>query len=169
MAEFEDLEFTEVEVAATAAAQMPGQSATDPQAIGEVMGRTFGKLGAFLQEHSLTPVGPPRAIYTDYGEDGVKFIVVFPIAEPPATAPTEGDEGYVGALAGTKAMRFTHRGPYPNLMATYGRITEFLKTRGLIQSEADWAKYMPMWEEYVNDPDNTPEAELLTYIYLPVV
>jgi len=37
-----------------------------------------------------------------------------------------------------------------------------------MQSEADWARYTPMWEEYRNDPETTPEAELLTYIYLPV-
>jgi AraC family transcriptional regulator len=37
-----------------------------------------------------------------------------------------------------------------------------------MKSEADWARYMPMWEEYLNDPDSTPAAELVTYIYLPV-
>ena len=36
-----------------------------------------------------------------------------------------------------------------------------------MRSEADWAKYMPMWEEYMNDPERTPAAELLTHIYLP--
>ena len=42
------------------------------------------------------------------------------------------------------------------------------KAKGPLQCEADWARYMPMWEEYLNDPQTTPEAELLTYIYLPV-
>ncbi len=168
MATFEDLEFTEVEVAETVAAQMASESATAPEAIGEAMGKTFAKLGAFIQEQGLTPAGPPRAIYTDYSAEGVKFTVVLPIAEAPATAPTEGEGGFVGTLAGTKTMRFTHHGPYPDLMATYGRITEFLKAEGLIQTEADWVRYMPMWEEYVNDPESTPETELLTYIYLPV-
>ena len=54
-----------------------------------------------------------------------------------------------------------------SLAATYGQITEFLKAKGLMQSEADWARYMPMWEEYLNDPQTTPGAELMTYIYLP--
>jgi hypothetical protein len=27
---------------------------------------------------------------------------------------------------------------------------------------------MPMWEEYPNDPHTTPEADLLTYIFLPM-
>jgi len=53
-------------------------------------------------------------------------------------------------------------------MLTYGRITEFCKSKGLMQTEADWARYMPMWEEYLNDPQTTPADQLVTYIYLPV-
>ncbi len=169
MATYEDLEFTEVEVAETVAAQMATESATAPEAIGAAMGKTFAKLEAFMQDQGLCPAGPPRTIYTGYSAEGIQFTVALPIAEAPATAPTEGEDGYVGTLGGTKTMRFVHRGPYPNLMATYGRITEYLTAKGLLQSEADWVKYMPMWEEYVNDPEDTPEAELLTYIYLPVV
>jgi effector-binding domain-containing protein len=53
-------------------------------------------------------------------------------------------------------------------MQTYGRISAFMKEKGCMQSEADWARYMPMWEEYLNDPATTPPTELMTYIYLPV-
>jgi len=167
MSTFDALEFTEVEVPPVLAAQMPGECRPDPAAIAEAMGDAFGKLMGFVGQHALAPAGPPRAIYTAYGPDGVKFIVALPIAAPPAK-PIKDSLGFVKPLAGGKAMRFTHRGPYANLMVTYGQITEFLKTKGLIQSEADWARYMPMWEEYLNDPHTTPEAQLMTYIYLPV-
>jgi hypothetical protein len=46
-------------------------------------------------------------------------------------------------------------------------ITEFLKAKGLIKTDAEWSKYMPMWEEYLNDPQTTPPEKLLTHIYLP--
>jgi effector-binding domain-containing protein len=167
VSDFDALEFTEVEVAPTLAAQMPGQSAADPPAIAAAMGQTFGKLMAFIGQHGLVPAGPPRTIYTAYGPEEIKFTVALPIAAPPATG-VESGPGSVGSLPGGKALRFTHRGPYANLMATYGGITELLKAKGLMQSEADWAKYMPMWEEYLNDPRTTPEAELMTFIYLPV-
>ncbi len=49
-----------------------------------------------------------------------------------------------------------------------GKYAWIAKAKGLMQCEADWARYMPMWEEYLNDPQTTPEAELMTYIYLPV-
>jgi effector-binding domain-containing protein len=167
MSEFDALEFTEVEVPPILAAQMPGQCAAEPAAIAAAMGETFGKLIAFVGQHALVPSGPPRAIYTAYIPDGVQFITALPIAAPPAR-PAEAGPGFVETLPAKKAMRFTHRGPYANLATTYGQITEFLKAKGLMQTEADWARYMPMWEEYLNDPHTTPEAKLMTYIYLPV-
>ena len=167
MSQFDALEFAEVEVPSVMAAQMPGECGPDPAAIAGAMGETFGKLMAFMGRHKLTPAGPPRSIYTSYDPKGVKFIVAMPITAPPDVA-VEGGPGSVDSLAGTRAMRFTHRGPYAALMKTYGLITDYLKTKGLIETEADWAKYMPMWEEYLNDPHTTPEADILTYIYLPV-
>lgn len=163
----EELEFTEFEVLPVLAAQMPGQSASDPSEIGKAMGEAFGALGSFLGRHSLVHSGPPRAIYTSYGPEGTNFIVAMPIASPPAGPVGEGP-GFVGTLSGGKALRFTHRGPYRDLMTTYGRITEFMLLKGLMRSESDWSLYMPMWEEYLNDPHTTPEAELVTHIYLPL-
>jgi len=167
MSGFEALEFTEVEVPAVLAAQIPGQCGADPAVISTAMHAGFDKLMGFVQRHKLAPSGPPRAVYMAYGPQGVNFVVAMPIAAPPAATRTIGP-GSIGTIAGGKAMRFTHRGPYANLMSTYGQITEFLKSKGLMKSEADWVKYMPMWEEYLNDPHTTPEADLLTYIYLPL-
>jgi effector-binding domain-containing protein len=168
MSEFDALEFVEVEVPAVLAAQMPGQCAAEPAAIATAVGQTFGKLMAFVEQYALKPAGPPRTIYTAYGADGVQFTAAMPIAAPPAR-PVEAGSGLVETLPAKKALRFTHHGPYANLATTYGRITGFLQAKGLMPTEGDcWARYMPMWEEYLNDPRTTPEAELLTYIYLPV-
>lgn len=166
MAEFEELEFAEVEVAPTLAVQIPGRCGSEPTAIKAAMGEAFDTLQGVIQNHKLTPAGPPRAIYKTYGPAGIDFVVALPLAGPPAE-PIDEATGSVEMLDGVKGMRFTHRGPYEGLMATYGKITEFLKAKGLMQTEADWAKYMPMWEEYLNDPQTTPEDQLLTYIYLP--
>jgi effector-binding domain-containing protein len=168
MSEFDHLGFAEVEVAPVAvAAQVRGQSASDPASIGPAMERTFAKLGAFLEAHSAIPAGPPRAIYTSYGPEGTQFIVAVPLSEAPGESG-ESEEVFVDSLDGGKALRFTHRGPYGELMGTYGQITAFMQSKGLMESEADWARYTPMWEEYVNDPRTTAEAELVTHIYLPV-
>ncbi len=166
MSEFEQLEFMETEVAPTLAVQIAGECGMDPSEIKPAISKAFDTLGQFLRSHPVTTVGPPRTIYTTYSPAGMKFIVAAPIASAPSE-PVDSDEGFVGAIEGCKALRFTHRGSYDGLMGTYGQITAFLKAKGLMQSEADWARFMPMWEEYLNDPHTTPEDDLLTYIYLP--
>jgi len=35
-----------------------------------------------------------------------------------------------------------------------------------VLAPSDWARYSPMWDEYMSDPATTPESELLTRIYL---
>jgi effector-binding domain-containing protein len=161
-----DLEFVEVQVAPVLAVQMPSECSSDPAAISETMGQSFGKVMAFLTRHGLRLIGQPRAIYTSYDPKSVSFIVALPIGAPPA-APIDESPISVGTLPGLETYRFSHHGPYPQLAQTYNRITEFMKEKGYMKSEADWAKYMPMWEEYMNDPEQTPAAELLTHIYLP--
>lgn len=167
MSTAEGLEFAEVEVSSVVAAQMPGRSGSDPSTIAKAMGDAFDALMGFVGHHSLVPSGPPRAIYTSYGPEETSFVVAIPVASPPA-GPVEEGPGFVDTLSGGKSLRFTHHGTYRGLMATYGRITEFMMSKGLMKSEADWARYMPMWEEYLNDPHTTPETELVTQIYLPV-
>ena len=168
MSEFDDLDLAEVEVAAVSvAAQVRGRSASDPASIGQAMEGTFAKLGAFMEAQAVVPAGPPRAIYMSYGPEGTEFIVALPLREAPGE-PVEGGEVFIDELPGGQALRFTHRGPYAELMGTYGQITAFMQSKGLMESEADWARYTPMWEEYVTDPRTTAESELVTHIYLPV-
>ena len=167
MSEFDQLESVEIEVAPVLALQIPGECGSDPSEIGPAMQAAFGTLGRLLKQHELVPAAPPRAVYTTYGAEGTRFIVAMPIASSPAEA-IDGKAAFVGTLTGGKTLRFTHRGPYAGLMQTYGQITRFMQAKGLMETEADWARYMPMWEEYLNDPETTPEAELLTHIYLPL-
>jgi effector-binding domain-containing protein len=162
-----DLEFVEVQVSPALAVQLPCQCAPDPPSIGAAMHAAFDALGSFVARHGLSPNGQPRAIYTAYGAGGVSFIVALPVVSGPPTAVDEPPIR-VDTLDAIKAYRFTHHGPYADLAKTYNRITAFMKEKGWMQSEADWMRYMPMWEEYLNDPEKTPAEELATYIYLPV-
>jgi effector-binding domain-containing protein len=166
MATITDLGFTEVQVSPALAVQLDFECGPDPASIGAAIGKGFEALIGSINRHSLAPNRPPRAIYTACGPNGMAVTLAAPVAAAPASAVEPPIR--VDTLPGTKAYRFTHRGPYPELAQTYNRITAFLIERQLMQSEADWARFMPMWEEYVNDPEQTPAAELVTYIYLPV-
>ncbi|HSW02612.1 MAG TPA: GyrI-like domain-containing protein [Sedimentisphaerales bacterium] len=167
MSEFDTLEFEEVEVPRVLAAQMPGAVGPDPAAIAGAMRTAFTELVAFVRQLKLSPSGPPRVMYMAHGPQGVRFTAAMPIAAPPASTRMIGP-GFVKPIPAARAMRFTHRGSYSELSKTYARITEFLKAKGLIKTDAEWARYMPMWEEYLNDPQTTPPEELRTHIYLPM-
>jgi effector-binding domain-containing protein len=168
MSEFDALEYVEeIEVPAVLAAQMPGVCGPDPAAISRAMRATFDELMGFIRQYKLSPSGPPRTIYTAYGPQGVRFTVAMPVAAPPATTRTIGP-GFVKRLPPARVMRFTHHGPYAELAKTYGQIAEFLKGKGLMKTDADWSHHMPMWEEYLNDPQTTSPADLRAYIYLPI-
>ena len=160
------LEFAEVQVAPALAVQLDLECGPDPASIGAAIRAGFESLMSFINRHSLVINGQPRVIYTAYGAGGVSFTLVLPVAAAPMSsvaAPIRVD-----TLQATKALRFTHHGPYPDLASTYSRITDFMIGKKWMESEADWGRYMPMWEEYMNDPDRTPPSELITYIYLPV-
>jgi effector-binding domain-containing protein len=163
-----DLEFAEVNVAPALVIEYPTHSSMDPAAIGAASRSAFAALMSFIGRHGLTPNGAPRTIYTEHGAGGVSFNVVMPVVKGPAVAFDEPPIR-VDTLAGTRAYRFTHHGPYQGLAQTYNHITEFMTEKGWMKSPADWAKYMPMWEEYLNDPTCTPPTELKTYIYLPAL
>jgi len=165
MSGFEDLEPAEVEVPPVFAVQLSDRCSPAPEAIKDAMDRAFGALMDFIQQHTLVMAGQPRAIYTSYGPEGMDFTVSIPVAAP--AVPPEGGSVTIAEVPGGKALRFIHRGAYHELRTTYNRITQYMLAQGLMKSEADWARYMPMWEEYLNDPDQTTETDLLTHIYLP--
>lgn len=157
---------TEVDVAETQAVQIDARSGARPELIGEAMSRAFEALGSFIGTHGVVCTGPPRAIYTNYDGNETSFTVAFPV-QAGAAVTGEADGVRIGPLRGGPALRFTHIGPYDGLRETYGAIAGWLEDRGLLKSEADWANYMPMWEEYVGDPASTAPEKLVTYVYLP--
>ncbi|MGE5293562.1 MAG: GyrI-like domain-containing protein [Solirubrobacterales bacterium] len=168
MSQFDTLEFAEVDVPRILAAQMSGAVGPNPVAIAGAIRSAFDELTGFVRQHKLSPSGPPRVIYTAHGPQGVRFTVAMPIPAPPVATRMIGP-CFVKPIPAARAMRFTHHGPYAELSKTYALITEFLKAKGLIKTDADWARYMPMWEEFLNDPQTTPPEKLVTHIYLPVV
>ncbi len=157
----------EVDVQSALAAILPSHSPSAPESLGRTIGAAFGALFAFVEGNHLTPVGPPRAIYKSFDSRETQFVVAVPVATPSGFLEGEADIT-VRDLPGGKWLRFTHRGPYTNLQATYESISSWMAGAGLLESEGAWVRYMPMWEEYLNDPDTTAPEDLVTQIYIPL-
>jgi effector-binding domain-containing protein len=161
------IESMEVQVDPTPALQLHGTSRTDSASIAAAVSAAFDKMGEFMGRRRIAPVGPPRIIYTTWNDTESRFTLAFPIASP---LPEIGPDEVVSAaiLPGTRALRFEHVGPYETLRNTYARIDAWLKEHKAIEGQSDWQRYMPMWEECINDPQTTPASELVTRIYLPL-
>ncbi len=154
---------TEVHVEAVLAAQVDLHCG--PREIPATIGPAFGTAFGFIARHGLQCTGAPRVIYQTMDAADVRFTLAIPIAGAPAepAGPVR-----VAELPAAGTLRFTHVGPYDRLGETYEGITAWMLENGRMSSPADWAKYMPMWEEYPNDPQTTPPEQLLTYIHLPL-
>lgn len=129
-----------------------GTAPMDPAAISGAMGQAFATLMAFISAHRVTPLGPPMAVYHDYDPKEMRFRAAMPVV----SGDLDKAEGEVGAdkLPAGRATHFTHTGPYAELGAAYEAAEKSGVRLGI-----------PTWEVYVNDPAETPEAELRTEVY----
>ena len=131
-----------------------------PEEIAGVMGEAFSAIGAFIGSAGLAPAGPPIAVYRDWDGGKMKIDVGFPVSAAD-TAKARG-EVTAGQTPSGKALKVVHRGPYAKLRETYGALENYM-------SKAGYAMPALAWEVYLSDPDTTPEADLVTEIYMPVV
>ncbi len=78
------------------------------------------------------------------------------------TVAGEGDV-QIGEIRGGKYAVAIHKGPYATLIDSYRWLYhQWLPASGHELAEA------PCFERYVNDPQSTPEQELLTAIHIPL-
>jgi effector-binding domain-containing protein len=134
------------------------KSAMAPEAIGKAMAEAFDALGAFVGKNNVAVAGPPLAIYHDYSDAGVTMDVGFPVADAGVKA---AGEIKTGETPGGKALKAVHRGPYDNLRATYDTLGKEMQKSGIPMPAYSW-------EVYLNEPGTTPDADLVTEIFMPV-
>lgn len=157
-ADFSGLQF---EMAASAGAPvvlLGTRSAADATAIGVALGVAYGKLSGYITASGLKQAGPPVAIYLSEadGELGIDAGIPVEHAEVTPAAPMRVGRTFEGI-----AVKATHRGDYSGLPAAREQVRAYLAAAGLV---ADG----PMWEQYASDPGNTPPAELITNIFVPI-
>ncbi len=124
-----------------------------------VINQGYDVLLAKLDELGVCPCGPPYLCYTDMSPDMTVFDIELglPVPEP----LTVDGEFLATTTYGGRAVEAVHQGPYDSLETAYGAMLGFMGAQGL---ESTGAYY----DIYLNDPDHTPAADLLTRIVFPV-
>lgn len=136
----------------------------DSTEIAGIMGEAFGTMAAFMGRNGIAPAGAPLAIYRDWDGKTMKVDVGFPVSSADAaiTDPPVTDSGVKsGWTPDGKALKAVHRGAYSELRRTYDAMESHVNQTGMKTRDI-------AWEVYVNDPDQTPEGDLLTEIYMPL-
>ncbi len=158
---FGALEIEQIVVEAQDIALRPASSAPDPAAMSEAMGEAYFEILTFIDLHGLSEAGAPLAIMRRPRGSELRFDAAIPVRgvnedTPGVDGAVRLDRSYEGAV-----IRVRHRGSYRTLGETHRKILAYLAVLDIAQNGDPW-------ESFVSDPAETPEAELLTWIYYPI-
>ena len=147
-----------VQVEAVPVAYVEGACGKDEAEIARTVAASFGEVTKFLASRKIAPAGAPITITTRWDDSGYAFDAALPVAAipPAADARVRFKQTYAGP-----ALKVVHRGAHRDMPALYDKLDAWAAIHGFEPNG-------PSWEEHVTDPGSTPEADLLTNVYLPV-
>ncbi len=124
--------------------------------IGPAMGSALGEIFGFVGQNGLTPLAMPMSVYTGMDPEILRFqggVIVS--AEDAAKA---SGNIKAGELPAGDALTITHVGAYDKLGDTHKSMWAHIAEYGMEVG-------MPIWEIYVDDPENVVPEKLRTEIY----
>lgn len=131
-------------------------SSMDPADISKGMGLAFNEVWQHMQASSIKPAGPGLSVYYSHDPKTLTFRAGFCVA-PDDMAKINGNVK-ADVIPSGRALHHTHMGPYATLRDDYELMMAYMKENNLEMR-------IPSWELYINDPGQTPEAELITECY----
>ena len=160
-ADFSDLNVEKVQVEPVTVAYVSAACGKEEQEIAKTIGASYAQVGKFMAARKVKQASAPITINTKWGETGYEFDAAIPLDRTPEgdvapDSPVQVKQTYSG-----KALKVVHVGPYRNMEATYDKLIAYAAAHA-------YESAGPPWDEYVSDPGNTPEPELLTHIFMPV-
>jgi effector-binding domain-containing protein len=127
------------------------------QDLPQVLGTSYGALAAYLDEVGEAPMGAPFVAYYTMDMANLDIEIGIPVARP---LPGH-DTIQASQIPGGPVARCLYEGPYTEIGGAYEALTKWVADQGY---ETTGVAY----EHYLNDPDDTPPAELQTQIVLPL-
>lgn len=128
--------------------------------IAQKLGSAYGEIEALMQQNNVQFVYYPIVITHFFDFVKYKFEAAIPIPTDKANIQTTGRIILSKSPSG-KMIKAVHKGPYNKVADTYNKIGSYMNDNGLKERDNSF-------EVYINDPSNTPEEELITWIFFPV-
>lgn len=158
--DFSKLSVEAAEVKAQTIAYVSGTTTTDVSAIGTAYAVAYSKVLAYIQQNKLKQTGAPVGISRKWDEKAGVYEYDAGIPIDNTAAGNQGEVKVAATYAG-KVLKVVYQGAYKNLGPTYDALYAYAAVFGYLQNGN-------LWEEYISDPASTPEAELITHIYMPI-
>lgn len=133
------------------------RSAMASETVSAAMGEAFHQVMAFIREKGVSSADAALSVYYRFDPQEMEFRAGF-FVSPEDAAKAEGEIG-ADVTPACRAVSFTHFGPYAELQDSYDRMMDWMAREGLTMSA-------PAWEVYLNGPDDTPEDELRTDVFV---
>jgi effector-binding domain-containing protein/uncharacterized protein YndB with AHSA1/START domain len=160
-ADFSDLQVEVIEVSPAPVAYVSATCGKEEQEIAKTIGDSYAQVALFLTKNRLKQVSPPLTINTKWDDTGYGFDAAIPIDRMPDKEIPSGSPVQVKQTYGGKALKVVHKGAYRGMPQTYEKLMAYSAAHGYEKADHPW-------DEYVSDPGNTPEPDLITNVYLPV-
>jgi effector-binding domain-containing protein len=156
-----DLVVSREEAAPVTIAYVPATSGRDDAAYAAALGAGYGQVAQFMSKHGVKQAAPVLAINHKDDAEGYQFDAAIPLDRNPDKPVAADSKVQVKQTYGGPVLKVVHKGSYHALPATYAKTMAFMKTVGYEPAGSPW-------DEFVSDPGNTPESELITNIYVPI-
>jgi effector-binding domain-containing protein/uncharacterized protein YndB with AHSA1/START domain len=161
-ADFSDIEIEHIVVEAVDIAFQATSSVPEATAISDAMGKAYFNILSFIDENKLQEAGAPISISRAFSGSEIRFDAAIPVRGMSGETPKGDSSVKLGKTYGGPVIRAKHVGSYRSLSRTHEKIAAYLAALG-IERNGD------AWESYVSDPTRTAEAELVTFVYYPIV
>jgi effector-binding domain-containing protein len=159
--DFAGLAVEHVEVRPMTVAYIPTATPKDDKAIAAAVGGAYGQVGVFMQKNGMKQASPPITICNKMDESGYELDAAIPVDRAPGKEVPADSPVQVKTTYGGKALKVVHKGAYRDIETTFNRLIAWTAAHGYESAAAPW-------DEYVSDPGDTAEADLITHIYMPV-
>ena len=160
-ADFSGLEVDLVDVAPVTLAYVSTTASKDVAGIAKVLGESYAEISKFITARKLEVAGAPVAITTRVEDTGYAIDAGIPVKVAPADPVPAGSRVQVTPSYGGRVAKVVHRGPYAGLGATHDKLLAWLAAHGHTQGA-------PSWNEFVSDPGQTAEPDLVTNVFVPI-
>jgi effector-binding domain-containing protein/uncharacterized protein YndB with AHSA1/START domain len=135
---------------------------SDAAAVGAQMGQLYGEISALMTAKGLQQTAPPVAVTNAFADGVWSFDAGIPVDRTDIDLSADNPSQIkAGVTPSGKALRFVHTGPYSGLGEFSERVEAWLAVHAIKPRDR-------AIDQYVSDPGNTPEPELVTHLIYPI-